>query len=126
MTEPDTVEEIYEHIAGVLAAAVDEPWHEIRLNAEVWTTSTGFTGDYTRDPPDGGIADLDVDRIDYSVVKALKKLRTIMASTAHEPWNRATFKLAPDGEFSVNFVYDRDLAARLDDAAAQVRARSGR
>jgi len=44
MPELNTVDEIYEHVAGALAATVDEPWSEIRLHAEIWTTSIGFTG----------------------------------------------------------------------------------
>jgi len=126
MSEPNTVDEIYEHVAGALAAAVDEPWSEIRLYAEIWTTSIGFTGDYTRAPPEQGQADLDVDRLGYSVAKAFMRLQTIMASSAHGPWNRATFKLMPDGQFSVNFTYDAELVERLKQSAAQARLRSNR
>ena len=67
MAELSTVEEIYDFVANALAAAVDEPWKEIRLQAEVWKTSTGFTGDFTRDPAERGVADLDVDRLGYAV-----------------------------------------------------------
>ena len=123
MTELSTVDEIYEFVANALAAAVDEPWKEIRLQAEVWKTSTGFTGDYTRDPAERGVDDLDVDRLDYAVAKAIKKLQTIMTSESKDPWNRATFRLTPDGEFTVNFSYDADLAARLEASAARARAR---
>jgi hypothetical protein len=126
MPEPNTVDEIYEHVADALAKAVDEPWSEIRLHAEIWTTSIGFTGDYTREPPDQGQADLDVCHLDYSVAKAFKSLQKIMASSAHEPWNKATFKLAPDGAFSVNFAYDEALVRRLEQAAAVARQRSNR
>jgi hypothetical protein len=121
MAELSTVEEIYDFVANAMAAAVDEPWREIRLETEIWKTSTGFTGDYTREPAERGVADLDVDRLDYAVAKAIKKLQTIMASSAHEPWNKATFRVTPDGEFFANFVYDADLSARLD--AAAIRAR---
>ena len=121
MAELNTVEEIYDFVANALAAAVDEPWKEIRLETEIWNTSTGFTGDYTRDPAERGVADLDVDRLDYAVAKAIKKLQTIMTSTAHEPWNKATFRVTPDGEFFANFAYDADLSARLDAAAARAR-----
>jgi len=123
MAELNTVEEIYDLVANALAAAVDEPWKEIRLQAEVWKTSTGFTGDFTRDPADRGVADLDVDRLDYTVAKAIKKLQTIMTSQAHEQWNQVTFRLTPDGSFVANFAYDADLAARLEESAAHVRAR---
>jgi hypothetical protein len=123
MAELSTVEEIYEFVANELAAAVDEPWKEIRLQAEVWKTSTGFTGDFTRDPEERGVADLDVDRLDYAVAKAIKKLQTIMTSSAHEPWNKATFRVTPDGEFFANFVYDAELSARLDAAAVSARQR---
>ena len=123
MADLNTVEEIYDFVANALAAAVDEPWKEIRLQAEVWKTSTGFTGDFTRDPAERGVADLDVDRLDYAVAKAVKKLQTIMASDSHEPWNQVTFRLAPDGEFVANFNYDADLAARLEESAARARAR---
>ncbi|WOH53612.1 immunity protein YezG family protein [Bradyrhizobium sp. sBnM-33] len=121
MAELSTVEEIYDFVANAMAAAVDEPWREIRLETEIWKTSTGFTGDYTRDPAERGVADLDVDRLDYAVAKAIKKLQTIMASTAHEPWNKATFRVTPDGEFFANFAYDADLSARLDAAATRAR-----
>jgi hypothetical protein len=125
MPELNTVDEIYKHVAGALAAAVDEPWSEIRLLAEIWTTSIGFTGDYTRGPPDQGQADLDVSHLGYSVAKAFMRLQTIMASSsAHEPWNKATFKLAPDGNFSVNFTYDEALVRRLEQTAAAARLRS--
>ena len=123
MAELSTVEEIYNFIAKALTAAVDEPWKEIRLQAEVWKTSTGFTGDFTRDPVERGVANLDVDRLDYAVAKAIKKLQTIMTSDAHEPWNQATFRLTPDGAFSVNFSYDGDLAARLEASAGRARVR---
>jgi Protein of unknown function, DUF600 len=124
MPELNTVDEIYEHVAGALAATVDEPWSEIRLHAEIWTTSIGFTGEYTRQPPDQGEADLDVGKLGYSVAKAFMSLQKIMASSAHGPWNRATFKLAPDGQFSVNFTYDDALVQRLKQSAAQARLRS--
>jgi hypothetical protein len=123
MADLNTVEEIYDFVANALVAAVDEPWKEIRLQAEVWKTSTGFTGDFTRDPAERGVADLDVDRLDYAVAKAIKKLQTIMAQDSHEPWNQVTFRLAPDGEFFANFNYDADLAARLEESAARARAR---
>jgi hypothetical protein len=121
MAELNTVEEIYEFVANALVAAVDEPWKEIRLQTEVWKTSTGFTGDYTRDPAERGVADLDVDRLDYAVAKAIKKLQTIMKSDSHEPWNKATFRVTPDGEFSANFSYDAELSARLEEAAVRAR-----
>jgi len=123
MAELSTVEEIYGFVANALAAAVDEPWKEIRLQAEIWKTSTGFTGDFTRDPVERGIVDLDVDRLDYAIAKAIRKLQTIMASDSHEPWNLATFRLTPDGEFTVNFAYDGDLAARLEASAVHTRVR---
>lgn len=123
MAELNTVEEIYDFVASALVAAVDEPWTEIRLQAEVWKTSTGFTGDFTRDTAERGVAELDVDRLDYAIAKAIKKLQTIMKSDSQEPWNRATFRLMPDGEFSVTFAYDADLAARLEASAARARAR---
>jgi hypothetical protein len=123
MADLNTVEEIYDFVANALAVAVDEPWKEIRLQAEVWKTSTGFTGDFTRDPAERGVADLDVDRLDYAVAKAIKKLQTIMASDSHEPWNQVTFRLTPDGEFFAHFNYDADLAARLEESAARARAR---
>jgi hypothetical protein len=122
MSDPNTVDEIYQHIGETLTAAVDEPWSEIRLHVEIWTTSTGFTGDYTRDPPEAGIADLNVSRLGYSVAKALKRLQQIMK--AREAWNRATFKLAPDGRFSVDFAYDEELVRRLEQSAAAARQRS--
>jgi Protein of unknown function, DUF600 len=124
MSEPNTVDEIHQHIGDALTAAVDEPWSEIRLHVEIWTTSTGFTGDYTRDPPEAGIADLDVSRLGYSVAKALKRLQTIMTSSAHAAWNRATFRLAADGQFAVDFAYDEELVRRLEQSAAQARQRA--
>jgi Protein of unknown function, DUF600 len=121
MAELNTVEDIYEFVANALASAVDEPWKEIRLHTEMWHTSTGFTGDYTRDPEERGVADLKVSKLGYGVAKAFEKLQSIMQSNAHEPWNRATFRLAPDGDFSVKFAYDAELAARLEAAHARAR-----
>ena len=123
MAELNTVEEIYEFIANALVSVVDERWQEIRLHAEVWKTSTGFTGDFTRDPAERGVADLDVDLLDYEFAKAIKKLQTIMTSSAHEPWNKVTFRVTPDGGFVANFAYDAELSARLDAAAASARQR---
>jgi hypothetical protein len=42
-----------------------------------------------------GVADLDVDRLDYAVAKAIKKLQTIMTAASHRPCNQATFRLTP-------------------------------
>ena len=103
MADIDSPEGIYRHVGQALADSVAEPWSEIRLHVDVIDGSVGLTGDYTKTA--GGVADLDVRKLDYTVSKALRNLHRLTASSAHEPWSKAVFSLKSDGAFDLKYDY---------------------
>jgi hypothetical protein len=64
--------------------------------------SVGLTGDYDR--AQGGTADLDVRRLDYSVSKALRNLHRLTVQEGQEPWSEVVFTLKAGGNFALRFL----------------------
>jgi hypothetical protein len=98
----ETIDAIYHHVAGQLAESANEAWSEIRLQISIIDGSVGLTGDYDR--AQGGTADLDVRRLDYSVSKALRNLHRLTVQEGQEPWSEVVFTLKAGGNFALRFL----------------------
>jgi hypothetical protein len=105
-----TINEVYECIAQHLMDCVDNNWSHITFNVE---RSAGDVIEYT------GIFNtlenkeeyLDVFELDNHVGDDFHELYSIMTEEGDQhKWNRAIFKLTPDGKFSIDFDWDQELA----------------
>ncbi len=98
----EDADDIYARIGQALVDCVGEPWREIRLHIDVVDNSIGLTGDYLRES--GAPADLDVRRLDHSVVKAIRQLHKTSHRSGNAAWTRADFILKPDGQFQLRLM----------------------
>jgi len=108
-----SIDAVYESIAQNMADAIPRDWNSALLEVEFSDDSAEF--DATFETLDGQSEDFDVE---YQVFKDFKELHSIMTEeTDQHKWNRAKFKLTPDGKFSIDFDWDQELAdevARLN------------
>lgn len=108
-----TIDEIYESIAQNMIDAIPSDWSSSSLDLEFNNGSAEF--DATFETPAGDTEDFDVE---YQVFKDFKEMYAIMTEEGDQhKWNRAKFKLTPEGKFSIDFDWDQALAdevARLN------------
>ncbi len=101
-----TVDEIYESIAQNIIDAIPNNWSSSSLNVEFNGDSAEF--DATFETLTSETEDFDVE---YQVFKDFKDLYAVMTEEGdYHKWNRAIFKLTPNGKFSIDFDWDQALA----------------
>ena len=47
-------------------------------------------------------------------IQALHHLHQITTKGGHNRWNRAVFKLWPDGKFNMEFIWDQELHDEIE------------
>ena len=105
-----TIDDVYESIAQNISSVIQGEWSNSVLDVEFNGDSADF--DATFETFDGQKKDFDVE---YQVFKDFKELHAIMTAEGdHHKWNRATFKLTPDGKFSIDFDWDQALADEVE------------
>jgi len=105
-----TIDEIYGCIAQHLVDCVGSDWSALTLEVEREANDViGYTGIYKT--LENKEEYLDVFELDDHVGDDFDELHAIMTAEGdHHKWNRATFKLTPDGKFSIDFDWDQALA----------------
>ncbi len=111
------IDDIYLSIAQHLSSCIDESWADTTLEVEREADDViGFTGIYNSIA--GQQKNLSVGKLDDQVDDDFDELYAIMTEEGDEhKWNKAKFKLTPDGKFSIDFDWDQELAdevARLN------------
>ena len=101
-----TVDEIYLSIAQSAVDAIDEDWEKLSINVEFLGDAAEFDCVYIAS---GSGRERDFSA-GYQFYKDFKELFKIMTEEGSNLWNRAVFKLTPDGDFSIDFKWDDDLA----------------
>jgi hypothetical protein len=96
-----TVEEIYQRIADAITRTIDGPWVEANIIAELTNDTGSLTGTYQ---PSYGVPEQDFD-VDFDIYFAFDELRQQLHKPGHSDWQQAKFKLLPDGQFNIDFVY---------------------
>ncbi|WP_436484615.1 hypothetical protein [Chitinophaga sp. ARDCPP14] len=108
-----TADEIYLSIAKGIANAIDESnWTNAKLDIEVVANGVvGYTGDYQA----GSTAvDLSVRKIPREIRNWIKELHSITTEGGANKWNRAIFRLEPDGKFNIEFIWDQQLHDQVE------------
>ena len=109
-----TIDDIYTSIAQYLSACINEDWGDVILEVEREADDViGYTGVYNS--ISGKQKNLSVSKLEDQVDDDFDELYAIMTAEGyHHKWNRATFKLTPDGKFSIDFNWDQVLADEVE------------
>lgn len=109
-----TVDEIYSSIGQGISNAIEESnWTNAKLDIEVVGNGVvGYTGDYQ---VDNTTVNLSVRKIPRDIRNWLKELHGITTEGGKNKWNRAIFRLEPDGKFSIEFIWDQQLHDQVEE-----------
>jgi len=101
-----TIDDIYESLGEGIFDSVETGWIEATIDAIVFEDSVRCSGNYI--PIEGASS------ISFSVsddaFDDFEELHEITTEGDSNQWNRAKFKLTPDGKFSIDFEWDQELA----------------
>lgn len=104
-----TYDEVYNLIGNELNAITpEEGWQEARLYIKLVRGSLEYHGDFLGDQ--GEIGDLNVHDMSGDMYDYIVELFVGMNENRTNLWNRAIFKLASGGKFSIDFNWDEELA----------------
>jgi hypothetical protein len=96
-----SIEAIYQQIASNIMQAITEPWVEALIIADL-TDDTGLLVATYKPLDNSPERDFNVD---FDVYFAFDELRQQLQKPGHANWQQAKFKLLPDGQFNIDFVY---------------------
>ena len=104
-----TIDEIYNSIGQNIVNNLPSEWLEAFIDVERGSDDALKLG--------GGYSSLDSNftsfkfrNFDRRIVDDFHELYAIMTEeNDHHKWNRAKFKLTPDGKFSIDFDWDQEL-----------------
>jgi hypothetical protein len=106
-----TIDEIYLGIAQAIVDSIEGKWDVAKVEVEYIVNTAEFDCVYV-DANSKAEKDFDVG---YQMYKDFKELHGITTEGGSNPWNRASFTLNPDGEFSIDFKWDEELAQEFED-----------
>ncbi|WP_448635412.1 hypothetical protein [Pedobacter panaciterrae] len=108
-----TIDEIYLNIAQCISSAIEESnWTNAKLDIEVVGDGVvGYTGDYW---VDGTNVNLSVRKISRDIRNWLKELHSITTAGGNNIWNRAVFRVEPQGKFDLEFIWDQELQDQIE------------
>lgn len=111
-----TVDEIYALISQNIVNAIQNAnWCKATLHIQGDNTYVDTTGEYLDEA--GDLRSLDVHQFDAEVDFAIMELHEITTAGTYNKWNRAIFRLSPEGSFEMEFVWDQELQHELDQLA---------
>jgi hypothetical protein len=110
-----TVDDIYLAIATNIASAVKEDWASAAVNFEVLDGMVGYDGSYVSGS--GQEEQIDVEEFDFQLTLDLLELHGITTAGGNNRWNRAVFKLEPQGKFDMQFIWDQELHDEVEKLA---------
>ena len=101
-----TINEVYESIAQNIVNSISSDWKNSNLEVELYDDAAEF--DATFETGTGEVEDFSFDI--GQAYDDFEELYAIMTEeNDHHKWNRAKFKLTPDGKFSIDFDWDQEL-----------------
>ncbi|NOQ65508.1 MAG: DUF600 family protein [Methyloprofundus sp.] len=104
------IDEVYESIAQNIVNVISDDWSNATLKVEFYINAMELKATYLT--LSGKTKDLDTIP---QMFKDFKDLYFIMTKEGElHKWNRATFKLAPTGKFSIDFDWDQELADEIE------------
>jgi len=112
-----TVDEIYLAIATDIANAIKEDWTSAVVNFEVLDGMVGYDGSY--ESGSGHEEQIDVEEFDFQLTFDLLELHGITTAGGSNRWNRAVFRLEPQGKFDMQFVWDQELHDEVEKLAKE-------
>jgi len=109
-----TIDEIYESIGQNVIENLPTEWLEAFIDAERSTDDAlKLSGGYSS--IDSEFTSFKFRKFDRRIVDEFHELYSIMTKEGNQhKWNRAKFKLAPDGKFSIDFDWDQALADEVE------------
>ena len=106
------VSEIYNFIGQTILESISENWKHASVQVEVLDGYCSYSGDF--ETIHGVMYDLDVLEFPENFGDELELLHSITTEGGHNRWNRAIFKLWPDGKFDMEFIWDQDLHDEIE------------
>ena len=104
----ETVSVIYEKIGNYINSNIGNvQWREARLLIDIVESSVGFEGFFNENERYSTPAN-------FALAKSILELHKITTKGDHNRWNRAIFKLWPEGKFDMEFIWDQELHDELD------------
>ena len=113
----NSVEDIYQQIAGYIVESIDDDWSVAWVCVEIEEDDNGLTYDRYR------TADTDGDlsfKAGHEVYELFDALRRMLKRPSEKPWRFAKFTPEPSGKFHIDFEYEPPftLSANLDQSEA--------
>ncbi len=99
--------EIYHFIGNVLSSNTEGDWKETLLNIEVLEGYCSYEASYVT--TDNVTKDMDVFEFPDNFGDNLMAIHKVTTEGGTNRWNRAVFKLWPDGKFDMEFIWDQEL-----------------
>jgi hypothetical protein len=107
-----SISEIYKQIGQKLSDHFENnDWKEITLKIMRVDKTVSFEGNYLDNMNSGH--NLDVS-LGYTESKVIHELHKITTEGGNNRWNRAVFKLLPDGKFDMEFIWDQELHDEIE------------
>ena len=113
----NSVEDIYQQIAGYIVESIDDDWSVAWVCAEMEEDDNGLTYDRYRTADSDG--DLSF-KAGHEVYELFDALRRMLKRPSEKPWRFAKFTPEPSGKFHIDFEYEPPftLSANLDQSEA--------
>ena len=108
------VNDLYQEIATNIHKCIPEAWDNAVLDIEAADGTMEFNGNYCSVAAPETLKNLEVN---YNTFKLFKKLRKVTTENQKNNWNRAKFTLLSDGEFTIEFKWDQELADEIEKLA---------
>jgi len=108
-----TVDEIYKSIALNMADNLLDDWNEAYIDAErdaddAIELGGGFSTNDTQ------FTSFKFRNFDRRIIRDFHDLHKITTEGDSNQWNRAKFTLFPDGNFTIDFKWDQELADEIE------------
>lgn len=105
-----TVNDMYSLIGQSIIDSIDDNWDRALLKIKHNGKSGGFNLNYWKLDKKKSI------RLQnsYQLYKAIKELHQITTEGGHNKWNRLEYRLTPDGEMDLEFIWDQALFDEIE------------
>jgi hypothetical protein len=100
--------EIYNLIGSNIIHCLDGKWKEAKLFIEAYPDYVKFTGEYLDQANQNKkmkIRNFNLDEVENAVWELLK----ITTKNENNRWNKAIFRVWPDNNFDMDFIWDQEL-----------------
>lgn len=101
------IDDIYLSIALIMKENLVEPWDKAVIRAEVHNGVVRLKGG---SESSGEYTSFKLRNFNRQIISDFEELHEVTTEGKEGRWNRALLSLRPDGTFSVDFVWDQELA----------------